>query len=242
MELSLVSIISDIVILASSTFLAAISVILRKKVYDSVTRFVKWIESALKREPKHIDGRDVNKNKAVDKLIFELRTLVKADRIQVFQFHNGVMFTSKNPMWKVSCTHEDLGNVASTSVDLQSVLSSFLTDLISPMWEDDGDADYPGITKLTPKACHCTNADKCKYPRGVYFYRVSALKPGYVQGLLSNHKVHCMVLTPVVDFSNNITGFISIDWCWEDANILTIEEHATEICKMTSTIAFNLMK
>jgi hypothetical protein len=67
--------------------------------------------------------------------IMELRVRINADRVAIFQFHNGQYFSSGNPIWRVSCTHETCGpGVAYRANEQRAIIASNILDLIMPLW------------------------------------------------------------------------------------------------------------
>jgi hypothetical protein len=237
----MIKFIGEMIILSATGIIMTVTVLLRKRIAEKAIR---WVEKTFKLKVYasngHIDKQSLERDKAINHILSELRLKTKADRAQVFQFHNGNMFTSKNQMWKLSCTHEIVDTVASTQENLQNILSSCVTDILYPFWDNGDLSEYPGVIRVSPRVCKCPNIETCTVPCGVYFYRISGLKPGYSRGLLSDHKVFYMLQTPLIDPTDNIIGFVVLDYCWEEAPVAEIEGFAEELCKIASTISYKL--
>jgi len=231
----------EVSVLALTGIIMSITVLLRKRIGEFIVHVAEQVFHLKVHSTGYIDKSEMQRDKNINSILTELRLKTKADRAQVFQFHNGVMFTSKNQMWKLTCTHEIVDTVASTQDTLQNILSSCVTDLIFSFWDDGDLSEYPGVNRVSPRACDCcTNKDNCHIPNGVYFYRVEGLKPGYSRGLLTAHKISYMLQSPLVDSNGNIIGFIGLDWCWKDAKPADIEKFAGLLCKTAVTISYEL--
>jgi len=233
--------ITETIILTLTGILMSITLLMRKKIAGALMifaeRFFHW---KVYENHGHIGKPEMEKNEKVIRLLTELRLQTKSDRAQVFQFKNGEIFTSKNQIWRVMCTHEVVDAVQSTLDRLQNILSSSVTDLIYPFWDNGDLSNYPGIVRISPRACKCVNIETCSCPRGIYFYRVNGIKPGYSKSLLQSHNVCFMLQTPIFDPQDNIVGFVGLDWCYDDANVNDIESYATILCKTASIISYEL--
>jgi len=231
---------SELMILAMTGIITTATILLRKKITAKISKWLETVSGLTIYTHGHLGKTELDKAKDINAMLAELRLITKADRAQVFEFHNGSVYTSKNQVWKTSCTYEIVDTVQSSYRDLQNILPSFVTDILAPMYDDSDLSDHSGVYRCSPRACICSNKEGCKLPHGVYFYRINGMKPSYAKGLLTSHNVAYMLQTPIIDVQDNIVGFVALDWCWEDANVADIECHAEKLCQIATTIAYRI--
>ena len=237
----IITLISEIIILALTGIITTSTILLRKRIMEKISKWLETVSGITIYTHGHLGKNELEKAKDINAMLAELRLKTNADRAQVFEFHNGSVYTSKNQMWKTSCTYEIVDTVQSSYKDLQNMLPSLVTDILAPMFDDDDDlSEHSGVYRCSPRACVCSNKDGCKLPHGVYFYRVNGMKPSYAKGLLNNHKVAYMLQTPLIDANDNVVGFVSLDWCWEESKPADIECHSELICQTATTIAYRI--
>jgi len=233
---------TEIIILAITAVVAAITYALRKKIGEWI---VKGLESAFSLKIYsfgHYKKGEVERDIKLQDILAALRNQVKADRTAIFQFHNGSLFQCKNQMWKVSQTHESLSTGIKPCIgDVQGILSSCVSTLIYPLWENDL-SNFSGIEKISPEHCGCPNKNKCKLPNGVYFIETAKLEDGFVKGLLISEAIKYKVISPLLDSFGNRVGFLAVSYCWDDANVEQIKSYAEVICQTAVFISFELRK
>ena len=234
--------VSQSIVLTVTGIFATLTIILRKKLAIALVKISEKVLKLKIYKDSHINKYGVDRDIRIQDILSELRTQTKSDRCYLFQFHNGNSFTSKNQMWKLSCTHESVSIGIHPSLgDLQGIISSSVSDLIYPFWEKNIDK-FVGIEKISPSFCSCFNKEKCSLPNGVFFYNIANLKEGFCKGLVSSHGVKYMILSPLIDDKDNTIGFLGLDFCWQDASIEEIKKNAELVCKTSSTISYELTK
>jgi len=233
----------DTAILSLTGIIAMTTILLRKKIGEAIISFVQnKFNLKIYSCDNHIDKDEVEKDKTINYILAELRLQTRADRAKVFQFHNGTMFTSKNQMWKLSCTHEIVETVKSSQGDLQSILSSSVSQLIYPLWDSSDLSYYKGIDRISPECCNCSNIEQCVLPKGVYFYTVENIQQGFSKGLLLSHSVKYILKCPLIDSQDNLIGFVCLDYCWDETNVAEIKSCSELLCITATRISYELTK
>lgn len=231
---------SELAALVLTGILATATVFLRKKILESLIKSIQHLMGWKIHTVGTIGQDEVRRDVRIQDMLAELRFTTKADRSYIFQFHNGVMFTNRNQMWKITCTHESVGNgIRSCIGELRDILSSSVSDLICPLWDGECGA---GVTKISPDYCGCTGKGKCTSPSGVYFFDVNSLPEGYTKGLLISKAARYVVISPILDSEHNRVGFVGTDYCWDDENIEEVKKCSEKICKTASVISYELTK
>lgn len=148
-------------------------------------------------------------DRAVMDIIAESRVLNVATRSYVIRFHNGSYFTGRQPIWKMSCSHESVatGERYATTEDIQNIPASSLLDLVVPFWG----SIVKGTKRLdipNPETGGSTD------PRnGVYYTSVATLDPSMAKQVLTNQGVSYMVSVPLVDPDDGrVLGLFGLDY------------------------------
>jgi hypothetical protein len=138
-----------------------------------------------KNRKKACVARYTQQNSNVQKAIRYALDQLDADRVYVYEFHNGESFYSGGHQQKFSCTHETLkAGVSSEALNLQDLRVSTFNDFISPVIND-RKFDVPDISKLSD----------------------SLLKNWF-----DNRGIASTFAFPVVTLNKNIIGMIAIDF------------------------------
>lgn len=145
----------------------------------------------------HPIARSVQANRRVHSLLVELRTKTDADRACVFLFHNGQVFSNKNPLWRVSCTQEYCRDGISHEIDsLQNILASMLWDGLAPLFGMDLDMGISTRYRLT---------------HNVYVMDVVQMNDSYYKRSLIARGVRTNIVTPILDRSE-IVGYVALNY------------------------------
>jgi hypothetical protein len=225
----------------TATVISVAAIVLRKKIEIFLNWLLKIISMHIKKIFKTsytLDAPEVNRNRQIDNKLIELRTILKADRSYVFQFHNGSVFNSNNPIWRLSNTHETVSDgVASEINELQNIIASSIMTLISCFWDD---VNLPkGVCRVSPENCICENKKDCKLPEGVFIYVVDELMEGFSKAHLAKQGIRYAMVAPLHNGEHRI-GFIGVDYTRE-IGIEDITKYATDICKHASAISYILL-
>lgn len=177
----------------------------------------------------HPLARSVLANKKVNNLLVDLRAKTDADRVSVFLFHNGQIFSNKNPLWRVSCTQECCRAGVSHEIDnLQSILASFFWDGISPFYGETN----PGIRLYDEKA-------KLK----VYIIDVLNLNDGYYKRSLLARGVSINIVSPIIDsLQKEIVGYLSLNYSIPENEIKNLDEVVKQSGLVSGLVDFELFQ
>ena len=207
-------------------------------------RIIKWfmevIWSNISSNYKHgrLRENEISKDSKIREILIELRTLVEADRACLHQFHNGNSFTTKNPIWKVSNTHESVAPGISSEIGtLQDIKSSSVIETLQAFWSD----VYPsGVEQISPIYCGDCPDKSSRNGKKVIFIDVDKLEDSYSRALLVEQGINYVVNVPIYNGENNCGGFVAVNYCGEhDAE--KIKKNAAIICRNASQIQFILI-
>lgn len=228
--------------LAIVGIIAIIFVALRKKIAQHIIKFIEHFWKLKIYKQLHYMRSDVERDVRIQDILAELRITCNSDRAYILQFHNGSVFSAKNQMWRLSCTHESTSPGVRPSIgEVQNILSSSISDILHPLWNDDLQS-MPGITKVSPAVCGCANKTGCRLPKGVWLFSVDQLAEGYSKGVLNSRAIKYTLRSPILDEQTNQIGILCLDYCWNDANINEISNCAEALCHAASTVSFELRK
>ena len=178
----------------------------------------------------HPIARSVLANKRVHSLLVELRAKTHADRACVYLFHNGQTFSNKNPLWRLSCTQEYCREGISHEIDgLQNILASLFWEGIAPFFAAKGELQ-DGIKQYTHG----------KYK--VFAMDVYKMEDSYFKRALVARGVKTNIITPLLDNTEEVVGYVSLNYC--DLRRLPEEVNtvATELSETSANIHYELMK
>jgi hypothetical protein len=188
---------------------------------------------------------DIENDRKLRDYLIELRSITEADRTCLFQFHNGNVFSTKNPIWKVSNTHESTKPGISSEIGkLQDIKASSVIESLLNFWID----DYPvGVTCLTPKYCKTckNNLDEKHRHRKIIFIDVELLEDCYSKALLLDQGIKYVINVPIHKKNNNeYIGFVSVCYCTEKTpeELEEIKHKCHYICASTFNITYTLIR
>jgi hypothetical protein len=134
-------------------------------------------------------------------LMAEARVLFQADRVAIFQFHNGGIFSNRNPQWRVSCTDDLPGpGVLSVGVDSQAIFASRMIDMVGHLFDQN---------HLPTHVRHLRTKDG----RSIFVLAVGEMEQGFSKVVLENQGVDYFVQAPIFDQDNCIFGYVTMDFC-----------------------------
>jgi len=226
--------------LIGTAILGAISIILVLLNKKLTSWFLEKIWAKISPKYKHSKFKkdSIEKDKKIREILIELRTISGADRACLFQFHNGSSFTTRNPIWKVSNTHESVAPGISSEIgNLQDIKASSIIETLRVFW----DSDYPnGIEQISPDYCgDCPNIVKHNEKK-IIFIDVEKLEDSYSRALLIEQGIKYLIDVPIFNGDVNCVGFVAVNYCGEH-DIEDVKNHAREICKNASQIQFILL-
>jgi len=189
--------------------------ILKDNLKEKFKNIFRWIFFG-KQETNIITSTEAY-TKILNELI-ELRIKLNADRAYIFQFHNGEYFGNKNLRWKMSQTFETC-NEGTTyeGKNLQNLDVTLFWDLIQIFYNPVNEINIPGVSIYRDNSFN--SSQDCKFPKQIYIIDVKHLdgNRGFSKSLLIQQGVFYMLICPILNFNNEIIGFIGVDFCTENA-------------------------
>lgn len=172
--------------------------------------------------------RDINQELA--RLLFG----AKASRVGLFLFHNGSVFSTNSPIWKISSTHERCETgVTQEFHKVQDVKASLLTPLILPMFTA---SDIEGVSNITPERCPSTG-NKCTRKNAIFRIDPANISDTFTKSFLVNRGTKFAIMAPLTDWNGAVVGFIFLEYCHDgfltEAELL---ENTHSACNTTQTI------
>lgn len=127
----------------------------------ATVRVSSWIKetiiSVFTGESYNFSAEDSLKHKRVQEIVQHLRDSFDADRVALFQYHNGDVYLLGSHTWKSTCTYE-VAKAGSTYVSDQNsaLLASRIVDMVEPMLSGDS-LGARGVKRVqtcpVPRAC-----------------------------------------------------------------------------------------
>ena len=187
-----------------------------------------------------LEYKNISKITEIREKLLELRVLVDSDRACLFQFHNGSTFTTKEPMWKISCRSETVSDGTSYISDLiKDVQVSSIIETIHVFWPDE--KPCRGIEIISPEYCEDCKVKCKKDARRIIFIDVEKLEDGYSRNLLIRQGVKYVIDVPFYNKNGDIMGFVTTNYN-RDMNIEEVKQTSYDVCKKTMEIEFMLME
>lgn len=154
----------------------------------------------------HPVARAVLTCRAITELLVELRVHVKAARCYVVQFHNGQVFTSRHPVYRMSCTQETcLGGLVRIQGEMQNILVEQVWQEVEPLFGES--AGLPGVTRVHTEA----RPDKPPF-RATYWYATSTLPEGWFKSSLIARGTTALAASPILDTHGTVVGFVAAEF------------------------------
>jgi hypothetical protein len=223
--------------------LTALVAIIKKIKSDMTKEVINAIVNGFKPSYKSKMPESIKCDSDIYKELTRILFNVKASRIGLFQFHNGNTFSTNNPIWKVSNTHEICENgVSSEIANVQDIKASLLTPLISALVNK---SKSDGITHVEP--CHCSNDDgnlECASGLGIYRIDTDKISNTYFHALMLNRSTKFGLASPIVNIDNQVVGYIMVEFCSDGemsecllaTNSKTLCDTSAMVSQMLSTI------
>jgi hypothetical protein len=175
-----------------------------------VKSFRIFLWKRIKRTFSKSDKIEANTKK--DILIMEylisIRSSMNAARARIFQFHNGGLFTTKNPIWKITCTYESCrSGISYESQKVVNMYISHITDFLSFLWNDKNHT-------LGIKNVCCQSDKRCENSPARNAYKIDTLqlKESFFKSLLINSGIEVMFVVPLINEYDLIIGFMTIEY------------------------------
>lgn len=175
---------------------------------------------------------NAEKYKLVMEYLISIRSQTNSARTRIFQFHNGGVFTTKNPIWKMTCTYESCrAGISYEGTKIVDMYISHLVEFLSFLWNTSPETQ--GIRNI------CLLADKrCeKSPlRNAYKINVPQLKESFFKSLIINSGIEVMYVVPIINEFDLIVGFMTVEYEKDPGSKIDI----CQICHTANNISLEL--
>jgi len=191
------------------TTLIAIIGIVAQRSLSKIKQKLELQATSVPEEHEEDIGLSLMCDRAIMDIIAEVRVKSEAQRGYVIRFHNGSFFSNRQPIWKLSCTHESAakGIEYKNTTDIRDLPAPSVLDLIAPFWG----GISRGVERVDiPDPTQEGDTD----PRnGVYYIRTDNLDSSMAKQLLNSQDVCCMVNVPLVSpIDGRVMGLFGLDF------------------------------
>lgn len=132
--------------------------------------------------------KQIQQSEIVHYALRELRRKYKADRVYIWQFHNGGNFYTSSPMQRATITYERCSEGLERKADkYQGVLIS----------------NIPSYIKETMEG-------------NMFYHDVEQIPDFALRSLLISHGTFAHVATPLYNKDKNLIGIVSLDWVFSE--------------------------
>lgn len=177
-----------------------------------ITLFKAIKEKFLQRKKKNlslIKNNYKNYEKIHDKLI-ELRQSINADRITVYQFHNGEYYSTNNSILKVSVTHENCSeSVKSYLNEMQNIQPSLFIEFFKEIFDQ---------------------------KKNIAIINSNSLADSSLKNLMLFRAVNTEIFCPLYNDNGDMIGFIGAVYINEHEHAKEIEDYIVSYSKIISYI------
>jgi len=192
--------------------------------------------SAQQRENHSLEGC-VSLGQELMPILVESRIRLRADRIVMYQFHNGTVFLTADPTWRMTPTYHnaDAGIAApSSNPDTAAVM----LDILQPMTEAK-DAAYTagGVSAV---AC-CRNCAEVCDNRTVYVFDIDNMASGGWKTRMNIEGMHWTVCTQMRNSEGRLAGILALEYRTEPDE-QELEKHIQVFCETANSIAAIIAK
>src|ERR1035437_9866579 len=148
-------------------------------------------------------GESLQDDATIQVLLSELRVKISADRATLCLFHNGGIFSTKKPQFRIACVNESLGHgIASSFLAEQPVLASRMLPTIMPLFDEKYAS--PCVTRVPAGPGD---------DRQMYDLRIELMESGFSRMAAKNNAIHTSFIVGIFDKYRQVVGFISADFC-----------------------------
>lgn len=228
--------ISELILGVVGTLLTIFGILLQKQLVKIKNKL-----SPEEKEPEKPEqiGISLMMDKTISDVVAETRVKADASRAYVIRFHNGHFFTSKQPVWKMSCTQESCAiGIEYFSLQIQNIPATGMLDILVPFWGK----QMQGTQRIDPTIKDDGSASD---PReGVYKTSVDDLPEGVTKQELLRQGIVDLILTPLISpESGRVVGLIGLDFCFKGSYKSELNHAYTALLKSSAArVTFLFMR
>lgn len=227
---------------------AALVAILHKKVKCWLEDLVAFLKRSPMRQPGEHSPEPTytRKHFGLFASFRDLRIKLDSIRVSVYQFQNGQCFSVGDPVWKVTCTNEQVATgYTFDSSKIRDIIASNLIDFINPILEDQVKLSS-GISYIDFCSSYKDEKQCSKIPRPLRFTRFDIERMPYslYKVIMEDQGTGITYATTLISAQGNRPiGIFCIqyveDTTLEDADA-SIKEHMCDICECIMETQFLL--
>lgn len=217
-----------------SSIVVLIVISLFKNVRDGVFRFLKRVFNI----HTALNATSIKPLTKINETMTVLRNVLNADRVSLYQFHNGESFSLANPIFKLTCSHEIVKKgLCYESEKIKAVCVSNLMDLCSPL------ISTVVSDKSVKELRYCENCDNpksCPVLPGalqVLHFDVDQMQYSYFKHVLSENGVQHAVATLLYSSNKKPIGIICAQYMGKEMPIKN-KKHICAFCDVATSIQF----
>jgi len=152
-----------------------------------------------------------SQHEQINNLLIELRAVIDADRVYIYQFHNGGTFLPNSSAWRITNTFEVCGRgIAYQGQNVQGVPITRLWDIMLCLFP----IEPMNNSRIAVE--HSITTTKNVFVNSVYTILTGELQLGFARNFLENSHTEVLILAPLFDEKKNIIGCLCADYCQED--------------------------
>ena len=179
------------------------------KVVDNISKTVDEIKETVIHSKSNISDV-IRKNNSVNIELQKILIASNAKRVSVFSFHNGNVFTTNNPVWKISQTHEAcMDGVSSEISDYQEIKASLLTPFFFALFF--GQIIDEGISLIISDKCRKKEMCKTK-DQGIYKLITNKITQRYLYTMLSKRGGDYAYVRAITNLEDDVLGFVLLEY------------------------------
>lgn len=221
------------------SILFAVVAILSKIQKDMATKLVELATNMNLHNMESTVEKSISCDKDINLELTRLLISTQASRVGLFLFHNGSVFSTNSPIWKISSTHEQCeAGITQEFHRVQDVKASLLTSLMSPMFTG---MDNEGVKNITPERCPSTG-NCCERKIKIFRVTTDAMIGSFTRTFLEGRGTRFAVMSPVMNDDFNVVGFVFIEYCHDGfMTDESLQENSHIACRSTAKI-FQLIR
>jgi hypothetical protein len=200
---------------------------------------VKTFKNLLKQRHK-IEKKDIEKYLRINSLLSILLDNFKADRVSIYQFHNGSDFSLANPIWRVTNTHEVVRDGITPKMDIMANrLVTGLIPVVAPLITGEC-KEFPGVIKIE----NCESCKfKCQNNKHSFWYLIEDMRPSNIKYFFEEKGCKQILVTNICTPQGNIIGWIGVDFCEKLTDIdRSLMNKMPDLCELSCKIQYELTK
>jgi len=186
---------------------------------------------AEKDEANHSVESCVSMGQMLMPLLIETRLHMKADRIVMYQFHNGTVFLTSEPSWKMTPTYQSSDTGISPTHSMSDT-ASIILDLIEPMaTPKENTYSASGVYKIACEECgrRCDN-------RTVYVFDGDSMVSGGWKTRMNLEGMKWTICTQIRNAKGRLVGVLSLEYRHEPDEA-DVKRVLVNFCEAANSIA-----